>query len=134
MKDRVLFKTEEGRAFVATTDSRNVQELRRASEKYGVKLPDAKYTIIYVDGMYHYYHELDGCGVMEYAFGIPESSINQITGQQAEDESGAVVREHALALLGDNLDNMCWGSILADYLEEEGIEYGEGIADTHEEA
>lgn len=50
MKDTVLFKTEEGRTFVATTDSRNVQELRRASERYGVRLPDAKYIIIYVDG------------------------------------------------------------------------------------
>ncbi|MCM1258605.1 MAG: hypothetical protein NC307_12215 [Roseburia sp.] len=126
MKDTVLFKTEEGRAFVATTDSRNVQELRRASERYGVRLPDAKYIIIYVDGMYHYYHGLDGYGVAEYAFGVPESNMNQITGQQAEDESGAAVREHALALLGNNLDNMHWGDILAGYLGEEGIEYGEG--------
>lgn len=121
-----MLNTKEGRALVVTTASRNVQALRVASEKYSVKLPDAKYIIMYAGGQYEYYYELEGYGITEYAFGLLESCISQMTGQQAEDENDGTIREHALLFLENNLDNMCWDNILAYYLGEEGIEYEDG--------
>ncbi len=70
MNDRVTFKMEEGMSFIATTGSSNIEELRKASEKYGTKIPDAKIITIYNNGCFTCYYELDGYGVIEYAFSM----------------------------------------------------------------
>lgn len=117
MIQKNIFKVEEGVAFIVTTQSQNVDELRLASEKYSVKLPDAKFIIIHTGGMFEFYYELEGYGVTEYAFGLPD--------QQAQNGDADRIREIALTTLANNVDNMPWGSILKEYLGEESIDYDE---------
>lgn len=115
MEKQNLFKVEEGAAFIVTTQSQNIEELRRASEKYSVKLPDAKFIIIHTGDMFEYYYELEGYGITEYAFGLPD--------QQAQNEDAVRIREIVLTTLANNVKNMPWGNILKEYLGEEGINY-----------
>ena len=117
MEKQNLFKVEEGAAFIVTTQSQNVEELRLASEKYSVKLPDAKFIIIHTGGMFEFYYELEGYGVTEYAFGLPD--------QQAQNGDADRIREFALIALANNVNNMPWDSILKEYLGEKGIDYEE---------
>lgn len=112
-----LFNVKEGVAFVVTTLSQNIEELRMASEKYSVKLPDAKFIIIHTDEMLEYYYELEEYGVTEYAFGLPCQQINN--------EEVDSIREFALITLANNVDNISWSSILKEYLAEKGIDYEE---------
>lgn len=117
MSKQNLFNVEEGVAFVVTTQSQNIEELRMASEKYSVKLPDAKFIIIHTGDMVEYYYELEGYGVTEYAFGLPD--------QQTDSEDAESIRKFALITLANNVDNISWSDILKEYLAEEGIDYEE---------
>lgn len=112
-----LYNVKEGVAFVVTTQSQNIEELRMVSEKYSVKLPDAKFIIIHTGDMVEYYYELEGYRVTEYAFGLPN--------QQTDSEDAESIREFVLITLANNVDNMSWSSILKEYLAEEGIDYEE---------
>lgn len=112
-----LFNVKEGVAFVVTTQSQNIKELRLASEKYSVKLPGARFIIIHTGELLEYYYELMGYGVTEYAFGLPC--------QQTDNEDAESIREFALITLANNVDNISWSSILKEYLAEEGIDYEE---------
>lgn len=117
MEKRNLFKVEEGVVFIATTQCENIEELKEASEKYSVKLPDAKFIIIHAGGMFEFYYELKDYGVTEYAFGLPD--------QLAGDEDMDRIRQFALIALANNIDNMSWSNILKMYLAEEGIDFEE---------
>lgn len=117
MEKQNLFKVGEGAAFIVTTQSQNVEELRLASEKYSVKLPDAKFIIIHTGDMFEYYYELEGYGVTECAFCLPD--------QQVQNGDADRIREFALTTLANNVNNMPWDSILREYLGEEGIDYEE---------
>lgn len=115
MIQKNIFKVEEGAAFIVTTQSQNVDELRLASEKYSVKLPDARFIIIHTKEMFEFYYELEGYGVTEYAFGLPD--------QQVQNGDADRIREIALTTLANNVDNISWSSILKEYLAEKGIDY-----------
>lgn len=116
-------KIESTKAVIVTMDSSNVKELQEASEKYSVKIPDVKYQVILTEGIYECYHQLVGYGKIEYAFGIPESALDQEDSPFASDLDGKILEARVNRLILDNLDNMYWGNILAEYLSEEGIEY-----------
>lgn len=115
MIQKNIFKVEEGVAFIVTTQSKNIEELRLASEKYSVKLPDARFIIIHTKEMFEFYYELEGYGVTEYAFGLPD--------QQVQNGDADRIREFALTTLANNVDNISWSSILKEYLAEKGIDY-----------
>lgn len=117
MEKRSLFNVEEGVAFVVTTQSENIEELKEASEKYSVNLPDARFIIIHTGGMFEFYYELKDYGVTEYAFGLPD--------QQTGNEDVDRIRQFALIALANNIDNMSWSNILKQYLAEEGIDFDE---------
>ena len=117
MEKRNLFNVVEGVAFVVTTQSENIEELKEASEKYSVKLPDAKFIIIHAGDMFEFYYELKGYGVTEYAFGLPD--------QQTGNEDVDRIRQFALITLENSIDEMSWSNILKEYLAEEGIEFEE---------
>ena len=117
MERQNLFNVEEGVAFIVTTQSENIEELKEASEKYSVKLPDAKFIIIHAGDMFEFYYELKGYGVTEYAFGLPD----QQTGNDDMDRT----RQFALIALANNIDEMSWSNILKMYLAEEGIDFEE---------
>lgn len=117
MEKQNIFNVEEGVAFVVTTQSENIVELRVASEKYSVNLPDAKFIIIHTNGVLDFYHELKDYGVTEFAFGIPN--------QQADIENMDGIRQFALIALANNIDEMSWSNILKMYLAEKGIEFEE---------
>ena len=117
MIQKNIFKVEEGAAFIVTTQSENVEELRLATEKYSVKLPDAKFIILHTGGMFEFYYELEGYGVTEYAFGLPD--------QQTQNGDTDRIREIVLTTLANNVNNIPWDSILKEYLGEEGIDYEE---------
>ena len=121
MNDRVTFKMEEGMSFIATTGSSNIEELRKASEKYGTKIPDAKIITIYNNGCFTCYYELEDYGITEYAF----SMEGQGFGLTSDSENEEDIRKCVMQILASNIDNMYWGRILKAYLEEEGIEYEE---------
>lgn len=70
MDSNITFKVEEGMSFIATTKSRNIEELRKASEKYGVEISDARIMIVYNNGCFECYHELEDYGITEYAFSL----------------------------------------------------------------
>ena len=116
-------KIESTKAVIVTMDSSNVKELQEASEKYSVEIPDVKYQVILTEGIYECYHQLVGYGKIEYAFGIPESALDQEDSPFASDLDGKILEARVNRLILDNLDNMHWGNILAEYLSEEGIEY-----------
>lgn len=103
-----------GKAFFVTVASNEIEELRNASKKYEVQIPDAEYMITYCDGVFELYYSLEYCGILEHVSICPESSISRLPNE-----------EDALPLLMDNLDNVHWGNILSEYLPEDGIEYEE---------
>jgi len=115
MEKQNLFNVKEGIAFAITTRCENIEELKEASKKYSVKLPDAKFVIIYTDGLFEFYYEFKGYGVTEFAFGLRESQIGN------EDK----IRQFALTILADAIDVMSWSNILKTYLAEKGIDYEE---------
>lgn len=115
----------EGKVFFVTVESKEIEELRKASEKYEIKIPDAKYMVTYCDGMFDIYYQLEDYGIVEWAFGGPESNVNQIKGLPMDYRDEENAKSNALTLLMGNLDNMYWGDILSQYLAEEGIEYEE---------
>lgn len=115
MEKQNLFNVEEGVAFVVTTQSENIKKLKDVSEKYCVKLPDAKFIIIHTGDLFEFYYELKDYGVTEYAFGLPD----QYAGNKDMDR----IRKYALITLENSIDEMSWSNILRMYLEEEGIEY-----------
>ena len=121
MNDRVTFKMEEGMSFIATTGSSNIEELRKASEKYGTKIPDAKIITIYNNGYFECYYELKDYGITEYAFSVEGKQFGLSTDSENEED----IRKCVMQILAGNIDNMYWGRILKEYLEEEGIEYEE---------
>lgn len=123
MNSSTLFKVEGGFSFVTTTESSNVKVLQKAAEKYEVNLPKARFIVIYTcnSGMLECYHELEGYGVTEYAFGVEGQSIGIDCGSEDEEE----IRKRAMDFLVSKLDDMYWGGILKEYLLEEGIYYEE---------
>jgi len=119
MDSNITFKVDEGMSFIATTGSSNIEELRKASEKYEVEFPDARIIIVYNNGCFECYHELKDYGITEYAFSVE----GQEFGLSAHSEED--IRKCVMQILASNIDNMYWGRILKEYLEEEGIEYEE---------
>lgn len=117
MEKRNLFNVEEGVAFVVTTQSENIKELREASEKYSVNLPDARFIIIHTGDVFEFYYELKGGEVTEFALGLPD--------QQAGNEDVDRIRQYALITLENSIDEMSWSNILKMYLAEEGIDFEE---------
>lgn len=47
MNYKITFKVEEGVSFIVTTESRNIEELQKASDKYEAGIPDARIIIVY---------------------------------------------------------------------------------------
>ena len=123
MSKENVVKIESTKAVIVTMSSSNVKELKEASEKYSIEIPDVKYYVILTEGVYECYHQLVGYGNMEYAFGIPESALDQEDSSFASDLDGKVLESRVNRMILDNLDNMHWGNILTEYLSEEGIEY-----------
>lgn len=121
MSNSIKFTVEEGMSFIATTGSSNIEELRKASEKYKVDIPDARIIIIYNNGCFKCYHELEDYGIAEYAFSVEGKQF----GLSADSENEEDIRKCVMQILAGNIDNMYWGRILKAYLEEEGIEYEE---------
>lgn len=117
MEKRNLFNVEEGVAFVVTTQSENIKELKEASEKYSVNLPDARFIIIHTGDVFEFYYELKDDGVTEFALGLPD--------QQPDNEDVDRIRQFALITLENSIDEMSWSNILKRYLAEEGIEFEE---------
>lgn len=70
MGNNITFKVEEGMSFIAITGSSNIEELRKASEKYEVEIPDARIITIYNNGYFECYYELKDYGITEYAFSL----------------------------------------------------------------
>ncbi len=118
MEKQNLFNVKEGIAFAITTRCENIEELKEASKKYSVKLPDVKFVIIYTDGIFEFYYEFKGYGVTEFAFGLRDPQI----GNEDKDR----IRQFALTILADAIDVMSWNNILKIYLAEKGIDYEEG--------
>lgn len=108
-------------SFIATTGTRNIEELRKVSEKYGVEIPDARIIIIYNNGCFECYHELEDYGITEYAFSVE----GQEFGLSADSENEEHIRKCVMQILASNIDNMYWGRLLKEYLKEEGTEYEE---------
>lgn len=129
MCSRISIKVETGFAFIATTESRNIEVLRKAAEKYGVDIPDARFIMIYNcdNGMLEYYHELENYCVTEFTFGVEGQGLGIARGSEDKED----IRKRAIALLANNIDNMDWSGILEAYLAEEGICYEEGLEPIH---
>lgn len=104
----------QGKAFFVTVASNEIEELRNASKKYEVQIPDAEYMITYCDGVFELYYSLEHCGISEHVSICPEGSISRLPNE-----------EDALPLLMDNLNNVHWGNILSEHLQYDGIEYEE---------
>ena len=121
MSNSIKFTVEEGMSFIATTGSSNIEELRKASEKYGIKIPDARIIIVYNNGCFECYYELKDYGITEYAFSVEGQGF----GLSADSENEEDIRKCVMQILSSNIDNMYWGRILKAYLEEAGIEYEE---------
>ncbi len=121
MNDRITFKVEEGMSFIVKTESSNIEELRKASEKYRVDIPDARIIIIYNNGCFECYYELEGYGITEYAFSVEGQGF----GLSADSENEEDIRKCVMQILVSNVNNMYWGRILKEYLEEKGMEYEE---------
>lgn len=57
-------------SFIVTTESRNIEELQKASDKYEAGIPDARVIIVYNNWCFECYHELEDYGITEYAFSL----------------------------------------------------------------
>ena len=123
MKKENVVTIESTKAVIVTMNSSSVKELQEASERYGVEIPNVKYYVILTEGVYECYYQLVGYGNMEFAFGIPESALDQEDSPFASDLDGKILETRVNRMILNNLDNMYWGNILTEYLAEEGIEY-----------
>lgn len=121
MSNSIKFTVEEGMSFIVKTESSNIEELRKASEKYRVDIPDARIIIIYNNGCFECYYELEGYGITEYAFSVEGQGF----GLSADSENEEDIRKCVMQILVSNVNNMYWGRILKEYLEEKGMEYEE---------
>ena len=121
MGSNITFKIEEGMSFIATTGSSNIEELGKAPEKYKIEFPDARIIIVYNNGCFECYYELEDYGITEYAFSVEGKEFGLTSDSENEED----IRKCVMQILASNIDNMYWGRILKEYLEEEGIEYEE---------
>lgn len=86
MGNNITFKVEEGMSFIATTGSRNIEELQKASEKYEVGIPDARIITIYNNGCFECYHELKDYGITEYAFSVERQEAGIYADSENEED------------------------------------------------
>lgn len=109
-------------SYTITAPSTGVWQLKKASRKYGIQFPDAKFTVNYLGFRAIIYYELDGYGIKSSPLIMP----GQIWGYPNITNKEEVMH-YVLTLLVCNQCSMDWGNSVQDYLEKMNINY----EDTH---
>ena len=117
-KETGLFIVEECKSFIVKTSYKNIPELVKEDEKYGIGFPDVEFIIncCREDGKYKldFYAGFENYGNKYFEYGM------------LVDVSDKNLKEYVLDMLESNLDNIYLGEMLKVYLEEFGIEIQEG--------
>lgn len=105
-----------GKEFYLTTASRNIEVLRKASEKYGVEIPDAEFHVLYYAGEYDIHYRIDHESCTESSFSLSE--VEALLGRELftdrMDESNAV--KNAIKIIVTYLYMMNFEESLQQYL------------------
>lgn len=92
--------------------------LKKASKKYGVQFPDAKFTVIYSGFTATIFYEFDGYGIKAAPLIMPGQigGYPNITNKEQ-------VTDFVLSLLICNQCSMDWENSVQNYLEKSGVNY-----------
>lgn len=105
-------------SYTITAPSTEVWQLKKASRKYGVQFPDAKFTVNYLGFRTIIYYELDGYGIKASPLIMP-GQIGGYPNMTNKEE----VTQYVLTLLVCNQCSMDWGNSIHNYLGKMGINY-----------
>lgn len=105
-----------GKELYLTTASENIEMLRKASEKYGVEIPDAEFHVLYYAGEYDIHYRIDDEVCTESSFSLSE--VEALLGRELSidrmDESNAV--KNAIEIIETYLYLMNFEESLQQYL------------------
>ena len=105
-------------SYTITTPSTEVMHLKKASKKYGVQFPDAKFTVIYTGFTVTIFYEFDGYGIKAAPLIMPGQF-----GEYPIITNKEEITDFVLSLLICNQCSMDWENSIQNYLEKSGVNY-----------